>query len=158
MSTHRLEADQFVPRPLDEVFAFFARPENLAALTPPSMDFEILTPPPLPMKEGALIDYRIRMGVLPLRWRTLITTFDPPHRFVDEQLAGPYDLWHHEHRFIERDGGTEIRDLVHYRLPFGPLGELAHRLVIRGRLNAIFAFRHRVIDQRFGDHDHDRQP
>ncbi len=72
------------------------------------MDFEILTPPPLPMKEGALIDYRIRMGVLPLRWRTLITTFDPPHRFVDEQLAGPYDLWHHEHRFIERDAAPRF--------------------------------------------------
>ena len=90
MTVHVLERRQQVAAPLAEVFAFFARPENLAEITPPSMGFEILTPSPIAMKEGALIDYVVRVGGLPLRWRTLITSFEPPHRFVDEQISGPY--------------------------------------------------------------------
>jgi hypothetical protein len=150
MSVHILEREQFVPAPLDEVFPFFAQPENLGALTPPSMGFEILTPQPLAMKAGALIDYRIRLGPLPMRWRTLITEYDPPHRFVDEQLRGPYDLWHHTHTFAERDGGTVLGDRVVYALPLGPLGELVHALVVRRQLDGIFAYRFHEVAKRFG--------
>ena len=107
--------------------------------------FRILTPSPIAMKEGALIDYVVRLGPLPTRWRTLITGYEPPARFVDEQLAGPYSFWHHTHTFVERDGGTLIGDHVRYALPFGPLGEAAHALAIRRQLRAIFAHRRRVL-------------
>ncbi len=145
-----LRRKQWVNAPLDEVFAFFARPENLAEITPGSLGFRILTPSPIEMKEGALIDYTI--GLLPglrMHWRTLITRYRPPHRFVDEQLKGPYTFWHHTHTFEERDGGTLLGDEVRYVLPFGPLGRLLHRLVIRARLEAIFDHRRRVIADRF---------
>lgn len=150
MTPHVLASEQFVPRPPDEVFAFFARPENLGEITPPWLGFRILTPSPVPMREGALIDYLIRLGPLPTRWRTLITAYDPPRRFVDEQLAGPYSFWHHTHTFAARDGGTVIGDRIEYLLPLGALGRLAERLVIRRQLRAIFAHRRRVIAARFG--------
>jgi len=147
---HVIETVQWVPTPLDQVFAFFAQPENLGELTPPQMRFEILTPPPLVMKAGALIDYRIALGPLPMRWRTLITHYDPPHGFVDEQLRGPYDLWHHRHTFASRDGGTEIRDTVTYRLPFGPLGRLVQALAVKRQLAGIFAYREKRVAELFG--------
>ncbi len=145
MRVHEFVCEQSVPRPRPEVFDFFARPENLARLTPPWLGFRILTPSPIAMKEGALIDYVVRLGPLPTRWRTLITGYEPPARFVDEQLAGPYSFWHHTHTFVERDGGTLIGDHVRYALPFGPLGEAAHALAIRRQLRAIFAHRRRVL-------------
>lgn len=147
---HILRREQWVKTPLEEVFAFFARPENLAEITPGSMGFCILTPSPIEMKEGALIDYTI--GLLPglrMHWRTLITSYRPPHRFVDEQLKGPYTFWHHTHSFEARDGGTLLRDEVRYVLPFGPLGRLLHRLMIRRRLEEIFDHRAEVIAERF---------
>jgi len=147
---HVIDVVQWVPTPLDKVFPFFAEPANLGELTPPRMRFEILTPPPLVMKEGALIDYRIALGPLPMRWRTLITRYDPPHGFTDEQLRGPYDLWHHRHDFREKDGGTEIRDTVTYRLPFGPLGSLAHALAVKRQLAEIFAYRQKRVAELFG--------
>lgn len=145
MRVHEIVTEQFVPRPRAEVFDFFAKPENLAHLTPPWLGFRILTPSPIAMKEGALIDYVVRLGPLPTRWRTLITRYEPPALFVDEQLAGPYSFWHHTHTFAERDGGTLIGDHVRYALPFGPLGEAAHALAIRRQLRAIFAHRRRVL-------------
>jgi len=145
-----IDTVQWVPTPLAQVFPFFAQPENLGELTPPQMRFQILTPPPLTMKEGALIDYRISLGPLPMRWRTLITHYDPPHMFVDEQLQGPYDLWHHRHRFTEKDGGTEIRDTVTYRMPFGPLGDVVHALAVRRQLAGIFAYREKRVAELFG--------
>jgi ligand-binding SRPBCC domain-containing protein len=150
MPSHLLTSEQFVPRPRDEVFAFFAKPENLGAITPPWLDFRVLTPSPVPMERGALIDYVIRLGPLPTRWRTLITRHDPPHGFVDEQLQGPYSFWHHTHTFAEVEGGTLIGDRVLYVLPFGALGRLVERLVIRRQLRAIFAHRRRAIAERFG--------
>lgn len=154
MKVHVLAQNQTVAAPLDEVFAFFARPENLAEITPASMGFQILTPPPLVMKEGAMVDYVVRVGGLPMRWRTLITGYDPPHRFVDEQLMGPYSFWHHTHTFAEADGGgTELGDVVRFALPLGPLGNLAHALVIRRQLDSIFTHRRAVIAQRFDDRE-----
>jgi ligand-binding SRPBCC domain-containing protein len=153
----RLESEQWVPRPVAEVFTFFGEPQNLARLTPGWLGFEILTPPPVPMRQGALIDYLIRLGPLPTRWRTLITTFAPPHKFVDEQLSGPYSFWHHTHEFIDQDGGTLIRDRVLYLLPLGLLGRVVERLVIRRQLRAIFSYRQRVIAEIFPGEEHDSQ-
>ncbi|MCB2198581.1 SRPBCC family protein [bacterium] len=147
---HILETEQLVPRPIKEVFAFFSKPENLAEITPASMGFRTLTPSPIQMKEGALIDYTIRLGGLPLHWRTMISDYTPPFRFVDEQLAGPYTFWHHTHTFEEVEGGTMIRDTVRYLLPFGPLGKLVHALFVRRQIESIFTHRQRVIRKQFG--------
>lgn len=147
---HILRTRQLVPTDLETVFTFFARPENLAKLTPPWLDFNILTPSPVPMSKGAVIDYLIKLGPVPTRWRTLITTYEPPHLFVDEQLQGPYSFWHHTHRFTAVARGTLLTDDVRYVLPFGPLGELAHGLFLRRNLREIFTYRHRIICALFG--------
>jgi len=147
---YHLRRQQRVLRPLDEVFAFFDKPENLARITPGWMGFEILTPSPLVMRRGAVIDYALRLGPLPGRWRSMITTYDPPHCFVDEQLSGPYSFWHHTHRFEEIAAGTLVTDHVQYLLPLGPAGKLAHALVVRRMLEGIFDHRTRAVDERFG--------
>jgi ligand-binding SRPBCC domain-containing protein len=152
VKVHVLERTQTVAASLDEVFPFFARPENLVEITPPGMDFQVLTPSPIAMKEGAVIDYVVRVGGLPTRWRTLITAYEPPHRFVDEQILGPYSFWHHTHTFgPAAGGGTELGDVVRYGLPLGPLGNLAHALLIRRQLETIFRYRRKVISERFDD-------
>jgi len=149
-SVYHLTREQTVPRPLEDVFAFFDRPENLADITPGWMKFQIITPSPVSMGRGAIVDYLIRLGPLPTRWRSIITTYDPPHCFVDEQLLGPYSFWHHTHEFEATDQGTLVRDHVRYMLPMGPLGDLAHALVVRRMLGGIFGHRVRVIDGMFG--------
>jgi ligand-binding SRPBCC domain-containing protein len=140
---------QSVPRPHEEVFAFFSDPDNLARITPPWLGFRMRTPRQ-EMRQGLRIAYRIRPLGVPQRWRSEITLWDPPHRFVDEQVRGPYRSWHHLHEFHAVDGGTEIRDTVRYTLPLGPLGRLAHALVVRRQLESIFAYRARVIGELFG--------
>ena len=145
-----LKTSQLVSADLDTVFSFFAKPENLAAITPGWLDFQILTPSPIPMREGAVIDYQIGLGPIPTRWRTMITTFQPPGLFVGEQLDGPYSFWHHTHRFEETAGGTLLHDEVRYLLPLGPLGRMAHGLVIKAQLKRIFEHRHRFIAEKFG--------
>ena len=146
-----LETQQLVATRRDTVFPFFARPENLAAITPPWLDFAILTPSPIPMRVGALIDYSIRLGPLPTRWRTMISTLDAPRMFVDEQLMGPYSFWHHTHGFEERAEGTLLTDQVRYLPPLGPLGRLAHGMLIRHSLLRIFRHRRAFIAERFGE-------
>lgn len=145
MSIHRLRASQLVARPIDEVFAFFARPENLARITPPGMGFDRLSDD-TDMRAGLEIDYRIRplLG-MPMRWRTRIDRYEPPFTFSDVQLRGPYKRWEHRHTFRSVPGGTLIEDDVTYELPLGPLGELAHRLVVRAQLLEIFRHRARTI-------------
>ena len=149
MKVFTLTTEQRIERPLTEVFAFFERPENLATITPPELGFEILTPTPIEMKLGALIDYSVRILGVRLHWRTIICDYQPPYRFVDSQLKGPYTFWYHTHTFEEVDGGTMIRDEVRYVVPFGWVGRLMNRLVIRRRLQGIFAFRARVIADHF---------
>ncbi len=151
MKVHHLEQTQRVAADLADVFGFFGQPENLARLTPPAMKFQTLTPTPIAMKEGAVIDFVVSVAGLPMRWRSLITAYEPPHRFVDEQLLGPYSFWHHTHTFRALpDGGTELGDVVRYALPLGPLGDLAHAVAVRRQLQGIFGHRRQVVAARFG--------
>ena len=141
-----LTTEQWLPRPLPEVFAFFSEAGNLDTLTPPWLCFEILTPRPIEMKVGALIDYRLRIRGVPIRWQSEITAWQPPHRFVDEQRRGPYRVWHHEHTFVERDGDTLVGDRVRYAV-FG--GALVERLFVRRDITTIFAYRQKKLTELF---------
>jgi len=146
MKEFTFQAEQWLPRPREEVFAFFGDARNLETITPPWLRFEVLTPPPIKMRPGTLIDYRIRVHGIPTGWRTEIVEWNPPHRFVDVQLRGPYTLWHHTHTFEERDGGTICRDLARYR-PRG--GRLVNWLFVRRDVERIFAFRSEKLTQMF---------
>jgi ligand-binding SRPBCC domain-containing protein len=146
LSVQILRREQRLPGPPEDVFPFFADAHNLEAITPPWLGFRVVTPQPIDMRRGALIEYRLRLHAVPLRWRTRIAVWDPPRRFVDVQLSGPYLLWHHTHDFIpDPRGGTLMRDTVRYALPLGPLGELAGRVLVRRDLAAIFDFRQGAI-------------
>ncbi|MDP2877793.1 MAG: SRPBCC family protein [Holophaga sp.] len=143
-------AHQDVPRPRAEVFAFFSNPANLEKLTPPWLNFRILTPEPLPRGEGALFEYQLRVRGLPMRWRTLIESWQEGERFTDRQVLGPYALWHHTHRFEDLpDGGTRIHDCVRYRAPFGLLGRIVTAIYLRRDIEGIFQFRQKVIAKLF---------
>jgi ligand-binding SRPBCC domain-containing protein len=149
MKIYILTRSQTVPVPRSRVFPFFRDAENLGRITPAWLGFQILTPLPVSMQRGTIIDYAIHLLGLPLRWTTLISRYDPPSVFVDEQLRGPYAFWHHTHEFRSVRGGTEIIDTVRYAMPFGPVGRLAHGLVVRRQLEAIFSYRARRIAERF---------
>lgn len=142
---YTLHRVQHVPLALDETFEFFSRPENLGRITPPWLAFRMVSEGP-EMREGSRIEYRIRPLGVPQKWVSEITAYDPPHRFVDEQRKGPYRRWHHEHRFRAVDGGTEVTDTVSYALPFGALGRVAHRLLVRRQLESIFDYRKQALD------------
>ena len=152
MKLHRLQTVQRLPISLDEAWDFFSSPRNLRFITPPWLDFRITNEVPERMHTGAIITYTIRpMFGLPVGWVTEITHLDPPHFFVDEQRFGPYRLWHHQHFFRPIEGGIEAEDIVHYALPFGPLGSLVHRLTVHRRVQDIFAYRREVLTERFGE-------
>jgi len=131
-----------LPRP--QVFDFFADAGNLEKITPPELEFNIITPRPMKLGEGSLIEYDLKLRGFLIHWRTLISRWDPPFEFIDEQLKGPYKQWIHRHTFTEVPGGTEIRDHVRYRLPLEPLGDVMHFLV-RGELERIFDFRQNAV-------------
>ena len=134
---------------MKEVFPFFATPENLEKITPPWLNFSILTPKPVQMQKGALIDYTIRWMGLPMRWKTEIREYEPPYCFVDRQIRGPYARWDHTHTFTEVNGITEMTDLVRYQLPLGLLGHIIHGVFIRNQLQKIFEYRYNVIEKIF---------
>lgn len=140
-----LEREQFFPHPIDGVFAPFADAGNLEAITPPWLHFRIISELPIAMKPGAIIEYRLRFHGVPVRWRTVIETWDPPHRFTDVQQRGPFALWHHTHTFERVEGGTLARDRVRYRVGFGPFGEIAHTLFVGRDLERIFDFRREAV-------------
>lgn len=150
MKFYTLHAEQFVPEPIDKVFEFFSRPENLAVITPKSVGFIILTPSPIEMKCGVLISYTIRLLFARVRWTSIISSYEPPHRFVDEQLRGPYAFWHHTHTFRKTDEGTLITDDVRYSIPFSVFGIIVHRTFVRRQLSKIFSFRALRIKGIFG--------
>jgi len=148
MQTFSLEREQWLPRNLDEVFAFFSRPENLQKITPPWLDFRMVEVPK-ELVPGAIIRYRLSWHRLPIWWKTEISEWDPPHRFVDRALSGPYALWNHEHSFEPYDGGTTMRDRVTYALPLGCLGSIAQRLWVRRDVEKIFDYRAEKMRQLF---------
>jgi ligand-binding SRPBCC domain-containing protein len=150
MKVHVLEREQLLPAPLPRVAAFFADAGNLDFLTPPWLRFRILTPLPIEMRADARIEYQLRLAGVPLRWRTRIAKWDPPHGFVDVQERGPYALWEHSHHFRTVDGGVLMADIVRYALPLGPIGALAHALGVRAVLAAIFDYRFARVRERFG--------
>ncbi len=146
-----LEREQIIGRPRSEVFAFFADAGNLERITPSFLGFEILTPLPIAMKTGAIIEYRIRLFGVPMRWRTRIDSWTPESSFVDVQERGPYALWQHTHAFDDLgDGRTRMTDRVVYRAPLGVLGRIARRLFVTRMLDRIFDHRRKVIEEIFG--------
>jgi ligand-binding SRPBCC domain-containing protein len=147
---HILERSQVVASPLERTFAFFADAASLERLTPPWLRFRILTRLPIEMREGALIEYRLSLHGLPLRWRTAIARWEPGRCFVDLQLRGPYAFWEHTHTFEPAPGGTLISDRVRYRLPLAPLGELAHALLVARDLEQIFDYRRDAAARELG--------
>lgn len=148
MTAHELHHKQWVPHPLQQLFDFFSVAENLEQLTPPFLRFQIISAPPR-LEAGVLIEYKLRVHGFPIRWLTTIEQWDPPHSFVDVQTRGPYKLWRHTHRFWSESGGTWIEDAVRYSLPFGPLGQLVHGLVVKHDVEAIFRYREQKICEAF---------
>ncbi|MGF1482777.1 MAG: SRPBCC family protein [Opitutales bacterium] len=146
---HILKRECFLPLPLEEVFSFFADAGNLERITPKNLHFKILTPQPIKMREGTLIDYKLRINGFPARWRTLISSWEPPYAFTDEQLKGPYKQWIHRHTFEAREGGTLMTDHVRYKLPFYPLGQIAYPFV-KWQVEGIFTHRNQVIPEALG--------
>lgn len=152
MKVYTLKRRQHLPYPLDEVFPFFQKPENLSQLTPDNLHFQILTPSPVAMHTGAVIDYVITLSGREIHWTTMITEYDPPYRFVDVQLRGPYAFWHHTHVFEKaEDGGVWMTDEVRYAMPMDWVGELAHFLWVKRDLKKIFDFRAHVVKGYLGD-------
>ncbi|MGI8632481.1 MAG: SRPBCC family protein [Solirubrobacterales bacterium] len=147
MHVHELDTTQRLPLSPAELFPFFAEARNLERITPPWLQFTVLTPAPVEMRRGALIHYRLRLHMIPVGWVTQIEAWEPDRLFIDRQLLGPYSLWHHEHHFEPDGGGTVMRDRVRYVLPAGPAGEVAHTLFVRNDIEKIFAFRHRAVEQ-----------
>ncbi len=148
MRLYCLEREQWLPRPIDEVFSFFSRPENLQAITPPWLDFRMVETPDN-LQSGALIRYRLRWRWIPIRWTTEITEWEPPHSFVDRQISGPYLLWNHQHSFTPREGGTLMHDFVTYALPLGPVGGMARGFLVKRDVERIFNFRALTMRQLF---------
>lgn len=146
-----LQREQWLPQPIQDVFAFFADARNLEAITPPWLGFQILSPEPIVMAPGTLIEYRLRWHCLPMRWVTEIRSWNPPIGFMDVQLRGPYRLWEHTHRFQAVDGGTRMCDVVRYSLPFGVLGRMAHAWVVKADLEKIFDYRARKVSALLGN-------
>lgn len=146
MKTFRLRKQIWLPQPREKVFGFFSDPQNLDRLTPQWLKFKILTATPLVMAPGTLLDYRLRLRGIPIRWRSEITAWEPPGRFVDKQIRGPYSLWVHEHLFETKDNGTLVTDNVEYAVP---AGKLVQQLLVAPDLERIFDYRHRMLRNLF---------
>ncbi len=151
MKVHRLEQRQFLPVSPDLAWSFFSSPANLNEITPADLGFRITSPPEPSMYAGQIITYEIRIAPLVwVPWVTEIKHVEPMSSFVDEQRSGPYRFWFHRHHFEPRDGGVMMTDLVHYALPLGPLGAVAHAIFVRRKLDWIFSYRKQLLSERFG--------
>jgi ligand-binding SRPBCC domain-containing protein len=151
MRIFTLEREQTLPGTPEEVFPFFADARNLEAITPPILRFEVVTPGEIPMRVGTLIQYRLTLRGIGVDWLTSIQDWDPPHRFVDQQVRGPYALWHHTHDFApapDDAGATLMRDTVRYAIGFGPFGQLAARAFVHRDVATIFEYRQQAIRDR----------
>lgn len=149
MAEHILHKTQIINLPRAEVFEFFANAENLERITPRELNFHIITPRPIEMRQGTLIEYQLRLRGIPVRWKTEITEWNPPFSFTDTALKSPYNQWIHQHKFSDGAAGeTVMEDIVRYRLPFEPFGDLAHWYV-KKELNYIFDYRRKVIEEVF---------
>ena len=146
MKVYTLKTEQFLPISIEEAWDYFSSPQNLSKITPEKLGFEIISELPDKMYQGMIIQYFVKplLGIK-LRWVTEITHVHEPTYFVDEQRVGPYKMWHHEHRFIETEGGVIMQDEVNYALPFGPLGQLLHAVMVKSDLKHIFEFRKKVL-------------
>ena len=142
---YQLSCRLWLPLPIAPVFTFFADAHNLAVITPPWLNFVIHTPGPIDMRTGCLIDYTIHWLGIPIKWRTVISAYDPPDRFEDRQLIGPYAQWIHQHEFASQSGGTLVRDRVRYIIPGGFFGPLAQATFVRRQLTQIFEYRQAAI-------------
>lgn len=149
MKPHVFQTTSILPRPIEEVFSFFSKAENLNSITPPELRFTILTPLPILIQQGTLIDYSIRLHGVPMRWKTLISAWEPPCRFVDEQLKGPYKVWVHEHTFKAIGDQTEMMDKVRFLSPGGIFEPLINRLFVEDKVKSIFEFRERKLKELF---------
>jgi ligand-binding SRPBCC domain-containing protein len=152
-----LRREQWIPRPIEEVFDYFCDARNLETITPPWLKFRVLTPGPVEMKPGTEIRYRLSWWFIRIPWKTVIRQWQPPHYFMDEQAMGPYRRWEHTHSFRSEKGGTRMFDSVRYELPFGWLGAIAHSLRVRRDLEKIFDYRAESIGKRFAP-DHSPAP
>ena len=151
MKIYEKKWEQWVPAILDEAWAFFSRPENLNRITPEDMDFEILSDiSGMQMYPGMIVRYKVRpVFNIPMNWVTEITHVQDRKYFIDEQRFGPYALWHHQHHVQEKDGGVLLNDILHYAIPFGPLGKIANALLVDRRVEEIFRYREKVISDIF---------
>lgn len=151
MKLHTLEQEQTLPISLEEAWEFFSSPANLDAITPDDLGFHITSPLAGKMFDGQIITYRVRIAPLVhVTWVTEIKCVEEGRAFVDEQRFGPYKFWHHRHEFEAAPGGVLMRDKVHYALPFGPFGAIAHALFVRRKLEWIFGFRRKLLADKFG--------
>lgn len=146
---HRYFESTLLALPIERVFDFFSKAENLEAITPPELQFRITTPLPIAMTQGTLIDYRLKLNGVSFGWRTRISAWDPPYAFVDEQLKGPYAVWHHTHTFADEGGKTRMDDEVLYKLPLWPLGEVAYPFV-KSKVEGIFRYRRAKLREILG--------
>jgi len=149
MADYILESRVWLARTRAEVFAFFADSSHLLLITPPAFRLRLVGGPPA-LSTGAVLDMRLQWLGVPIRWRAFIREWDPPYRFVDVQVRGPYARWEHRHRFLEEGGGTWVEDRVTYRLPFGPLGGAAHTLIVRRQIAALWRYRTRRLGELVG--------
>ena len=149
MKVYTLKFEQKINKPIEEVFSFFSKPENLALITPPKLNFKILTPTSIEMKEGQLIDYTIKLYGFEVRWRTLITEYEYPKKFIDQQIKGPYSMWHHVHTFYDHGDYVHMVDEINYSISFGLIGRLINKLLIKKDLIEIFDYRKNIIDKHF---------
>ena len=146
---YTFKQEQFVKSDMETVFEFFSRPENLEKITPTAMSFNIMTPRPIEMKEGSIIDYTVKIFGIPTRWRTIITSYKRNESFVDEQLKGPYSYWHHKHSFESVEDGINIIDEINYVLPLEAFRSIVHAVFILPQLKKIFTFRFQIIEDKF---------
>ncbi len=149
MKPHILIRETLLNGSMEDVFEFFSKAENLNVITPPVLGFKIITPLPVDMKKGTVIDYKIKLNGIPFNWRTEITKWDPPHCFEDTQIKGPYKVWIHEHKFEARNEKTFMTDTVRYLSPGGPLEFIPHNLFVKKKVNFIFDYRQKIFDELF---------